>query len=147
MARPGEVRHGIVGTASTAWLTSAWLVLESPAIEERDSANPVLFPLVYQDLESPAMEEGLNFSDLAGPDEDRCGRVGTVSPSWLAQRRSVMKEEGTVQPWTRRQSFPGLYCPEKTICGQGRNSFPAYFPRDSLASGWPAEKGEAGSLA
>ena len=39
-----------MSTASTAWLTSARLVLESPAIEERDSANPVLFPLVYPDL-------------------------------------------------------------------------------------------------
>ena len=45
-----------------------------------------------------------------------------------------MKEEGTDQPWKRRQSFPGLtaeglYCPGETICGQGRNSFPSIFPQ------------------
>ena len=63
-----------------------------------------------------------------------------------------MKEEGTDQPWSRRQSFPGLraeglYCPERPSVDKGGIASPAYFPRDSLDSWWPAEKGESGSLA
>lgn len=62
-----------------------------------------------------------------------------------------MKEEGTEQPWKRKQSFPGLtakglYCPGETICGRRRNTSPPCFHKNSLASWWPAEREEVGSL-
>lgn len=46
-----------------------------------------------------------------------------------------MKEEGTEQPWKRKQSFPSLtakdlYCPGETISGRGRNSFPTMFSQE-----------------